>query len=117
MAQQPRNDSQSNWQDHSQDGGGHSQDGDSQGNPAQRMFGSQASFYAASQVHISDNRLTALQRMMAECPPPEWAVDLGAGAGFTAFAAAGIRPAGAGLRHNPADAPGDAPHRAGAAVG
>jgi ubiquinone/menaquinone biosynthesis C-methylase UbiE len=89
MAQQPRNDSQSNWQDHSQDGGGHSQDGDSQGNPAQRMFGSQASFYAASQVHISDSRLTALQRMMAEGPAPKWAVDLGTGAGFTAFTAAG----------------------------
>jgi ubiquinone/menaquinone biosynthesis C-methylase UbiE len=53
------------------------------------MFGSQASFYAASQVHISDNRLTALQRMMAEGPAPKWAVDLGTGAGFTAFTAAG----------------------------
>ena len=55
---------------------------------AQQMFGSQASFYAASQVHISDNRLTTLQRMIAEQPSAKWAVDLGTGAGFTAFAAA-----------------------------
>ena len=55
---------------------------------AQQMFGSQASFYATSQVHISDNRLTTLQRMIAEQPVAKWAVDLGTGAGFTAFAAA-----------------------------
>ena len=56
---------------------------------AQRMFGSQASLYATSQVHISDNRLTTLERMMAEGPASEWAIDLGTGTGFTAFAAAG----------------------------
>ena len=55
---------------------------------AQRMFGSQASMYATSQVHIHDNRLTTLQRMIAERPAPPWAIDLGTGAGFTAFAAA-----------------------------
>lgn len=55
---------------------------------AQRMFGSQASMYATSQVHIHDNRLTTLQRMIADSPAPRWAIDLGAGAGFTAFAAA-----------------------------
>ncbi len=58
------------------------------GNAAQRMFGAQASFYATSQVHISDNRLTTLQQMVFNCPPPQWAIDLGTGAGFTAFAAA-----------------------------
>jgi ubiquinone/menaquinone biosynthesis C-methylase UbiE len=52
------------------------------------MFGSQASMYATSQVHIHDNRLTTLQRMIAESPAPRWAIDLGTGAGFTAFAAA-----------------------------
>lgn len=61
---------------------------DVQGSSAQRMFGSQASLYATSQVHISDNRLTTLQRMVAELPPARWAVDLGTGTGFTAFAAA-----------------------------
>lgn len=55
---------------------------------AQRMFGAQASQYANSQVHISDNRLTALQRMIAERPAARWTIDLGTGAGFTAFAAA-----------------------------
>ena len=55
---------------------------------SQRMFGSQAGMYATSQVHISDNRLTTLQRMVAEAPPARWVIDLGAGAGFTAFAAA-----------------------------
>lgn len=64
-------------------GGGH----DGQSSSSQRMFGSQASFYATSQVHISDNRLTTLQRMVAEQPNPQWAIDLGTGAGFTAFAA------------------------------
>ena len=62
--------------------------GELQGNSAQRMFGSQASLYATSQVHISDNRLTTLQRMVAEVPPAWWAIDLGTGTGFTAFAAA-----------------------------
>ena len=54
---------------------------------AQRMFGAQASHYASSQVHISDNRLTALQRMISERPAARWTIDLGTGAGFTAFAA------------------------------
>lgn len=58
------------------------------GSSAQRMFGSQASRYASSQVHISDNRLTTLQRMVAESPAARWVIDLGAGTGFTAFAVA-----------------------------
>ncbi|MDE2780987.1 MAG: class I SAM-dependent methyltransferase [Chloroflexota bacterium] len=62
--------------------------GNPRGNSSQRMFGSQAAFYATSQVHISDNRLTTLQRMIAEAPTAGWAIDLGTGAGFTAFAAA-----------------------------
>ena len=61
--------------------------GSSAGSSSQQMFGSQAAFYAASQVHISDNRLTTLQRMVAEGPPAKWAIDLGTGAGFTAFSA------------------------------
>ncbi len=61
---------------------------DSTATSAQRMFGSQASMYATSQVHIHDNRLTTLQRMIAETPAPRRAIDLGTGAGFTAFAAA-----------------------------
>jgi ubiquinone/menaquinone biosynthesis C-methylase UbiE len=61
---------------------------ESQETSAQRMFGSQAAMYATSQVHIHDNRLTTLQRMIAESPAAGWAIDLGAGAGFTAFAAA-----------------------------
>ena len=61
---------------------------DSTTTSAQRMFGSQASMYATSQVHIHDNRLTTLQRMIAESPAPRWVIDLGTGAGFTAFAAA-----------------------------
>ena len=61
---------------------------DSTATSAQRMFGSQATMYATSQVHIHDNRLTTLQRMIAESPAPHWAIDLGTGAGFTAFAAA-----------------------------
>ncbi|MYC29477.1 MAG: class I SAM-dependent methyltransferase [Chloroflexi bacterium] len=62
-------------------------DHNEQGSSSQRMFGSQASFYATSQVHISDSRLTTLQRLVAEQPNPGWAIDLGTGAGFTAFAA------------------------------
>lgn len=54
---------------------------------AQRMFGPQAAMYATSQVHIHDNRLTTLQRMIAEAPASRWTIDLGTGAGFTAFAA------------------------------
>ena len=64
-----------------------SRDG-SAGSSAQRMFGSQAAMYATSQVHIHDNRLTTLQRMIADFSAARWALDLGTGAGFTAFAAA-----------------------------
>lgn len=63
------------------------QGAEGQASSSQRMFGSQSSFYATSQVHISDNRLTTLQRMVSETPRAGWAVDLGTGAGFTAFAA------------------------------
>ena len=62
--------------------------GDAGVTSAQRMFGSQSAHYATSHVHISDNRLTTLQRMVSEQSKARWAIDLGTGAGFTAFAAA-----------------------------
>ncbi len=55
---------------------------------SQQMFGSQAPAYAASQVHVSDDRLDGIARL-ASTGPYQWTVDLGAGAGFTAFAVAG----------------------------
>ena len=55
---------------------------------AQRMFGAAAGAYATSAVHISDDRLDAVQRLAANAGPYRWAVDLGTGAGFTAFAVA-----------------------------
>lgn len=56
-----------------------------QGSAAQRMFGAQAPVYATSQVHVRDASLDALRRL-AGPGPYRWAVDLGTGAGFTAFA-------------------------------
>lgn len=58
--------------------------------PAQRMFGPQAGVYAASPVHAGDPSLDAMVRMAAENPDGgyDWALDLGTGAGFTAFAMA-----------------------------
>ncbi len=60
---------------------------------AQRMFGAQAPAYATSRVHVSDDRLTAVRRLAAEWMAANggnrgWAIDLGTGAGFTAFAVA-----------------------------
>ena len=57
------------------------------GRAAQRMFGAQAAQYAQSQVHRSDHRLDLVQRL-APAAGSEWAIDLGTGAGFTAFAVA-----------------------------
>ncbi|MSQ07024.1 MAG: class I SAM-dependent methyltransferase [Dehalococcoidia bacterium] len=55
------------------------------GSAAQRMFGAQAPIYATSHVHVHDASLDALRRL-AGPGPFRWAVDLGTGAGFTAFA-------------------------------
>jgi SAM-dependent methyltransferase len=53
------------------------------------MFGSQAPAYAASPVHVSDDSLEAIVRL-AGPGTYNWTVDLGTGAGFTAFAMAQI---------------------------
>ena len=53
---------------------------------AQRMFGAQAPLYAVSKVHIRDDSLDQIQRLTAVGAPHRWAVDIGTGAGFTAFA-------------------------------
>ena len=58
-----------------------------EGTLAQQMFGSQAPEYAVSQVHVSDDRLDGIARL-ASTGPYGWTVDLGTGAGFTAFAVA-----------------------------
>ena len=58
------------------------------GGLAQGMFGPRAAEYAISQVHVSDASLREL-RQLATKPdgePYPWVVDLGTGAGFTAFA-------------------------------
>ncbi len=57
---------------------------------AQRMFGPQAGVYSVSTVHVRDDSLDSVQRLAAEAAPYHWAVDLGTGAGFTAFAMAQI---------------------------
>lgn len=57
------------------------------GGAAQRMFGAQAAEYAASPVHRSDHRLDTVRRF-APAGGQQWALDLGAGAGFTAFSIA-----------------------------
>jgi ubiquinone/menaquinone biosynthesis C-methylase UbiE len=56
-----------------------------QGNLAQQVFGPQASVYATSQVHVSDESLEAIKRLVLP-GQYRWALDLGTGAGFTAFA-------------------------------
>jgi len=58
-----------------------------QGSAAQRMFGSQAPVYATSPVHVSDDSLDAIRRL-AGGQSYGWTLDLGTGAGFTAFALA-----------------------------
>ena len=65
------------------------------GTLAQRMFGPQAGVYAESKVHIRDDSLDSVQRLTAPgflegSTPYGWAVDIGTGAGFTAFAMAGV---------------------------
>ncbi len=71
------------------------------GTLAQQMFGSQAGVYAESKVHISDDSLESVQKLTdpalrqaqgdeAGGAPYRWAVDIGAGAGFTAFAMAEV---------------------------
>ncbi|MBM3942494.1 MAG: class I SAM-dependent methyltransferase [SAR202 cluster bacterium] len=65
----------------------HSHEPQTGGSAAQRMFGAQAPVYATSQVHVHDASLDALRRL-AGPGPYGWALDLGTGAGFTAFAMA-----------------------------
>ena len=56
-------------------------------NLSQQMFGSQAAEYAVSSVHVSDDRLDGIARL-ASTGPYGWTVDIGTGAGFTAFTVA-----------------------------
>ena len=65
------------------------------GTLAQQMFGPQAGVYAQSKVHISDDSLESVQRLTGPdfsvgTTPYRWAVDIGTGAGFTAFAMAEV---------------------------
>ena len=71
------------------------------GTLAQQMFGPQAGVYAQSKVHISDDSLESVQKLTgpalrqaqgdgAGVAPYRWAVDIGTGAGFTAFAMAEV---------------------------
>lgn len=60
-------------------------DNTERGTAAQQMFGSQAPVYATSQVHVRDASLNVLERL-ADPGSYRWAMDLGTGAGFTAFA-------------------------------
>lgn len=71
------------------------------GTLAQQMFGPQAGVYAESKVHIRDDSLDSVQRLTdpalrqaqgdaAGATPYRWAVDIGTGAGFTAFAVAEV---------------------------
>ncbi len=56
-----------------------------EGTLSQRMFGAQAPVYATSQVHVSDDSLESVIRLAGQ-ENYGWAIDLGTGAGFTAFA-------------------------------
>lgn len=65
------------------------------GTAAQRMFGPAAGVYAESKVHIRDDSLETVERLtgpdfLRGTTPYRWAVDIGTGAGFTAFAMAGV---------------------------
>ena len=69
--------------------------GQAGGTLAQQMFGPQAGVYAASKVHISDDSLESVQKLTGPefrdgSTPCRWAVDIGTGAGFTAFAMAEV---------------------------
>ena len=57
------------------------------GSRAQQMFGSQAPAYSTAAVHVGDASLEAMRRLAAQ-GFYKWTVDLGTGAGFTAFAIA-----------------------------
>lgn len=61
-----------------------------QGSRAQRVFGPQAGVYAESPVHVDDPSLDAMRDMAFQYTANgyDWALDLGTGAGFTAFAMA-----------------------------
>jgi ubiquinone/menaquinone biosynthesis C-methylase UbiE len=73
---------------------------DSEKNPAsrpplaaQQVFGPQAAVYATSKVHIRDDSLESVERMVDAANGTNrygWTIDLGTGAGFTAFAVAGV---------------------------
>ena len=66
---------------------------DGKGLPAQQVFGPQAAVYATSKVHIRDDSLESVERMVGAGGGANrygWAIDLGTGAGFTAFAVAGV---------------------------
>lgn len=60
------------------------------GSAAQQVFGPQAGVYANSPVHVDDPSLDSMREMVAQASAGggkyEWALDLGTGAGFTAFA-------------------------------
>jgi ubiquinone/menaquinone biosynthesis C-methylase UbiE len=65
------------------------------GTLVQQMFGPQAGVYAQSKVHISDDSLESIQKLtgpdfLKGTTPYRWAVDIGTGAGFTAFAMSGV---------------------------
>ena len=78
------------------------------GTLAQQMFGPQAGVYAQSKVHISDDSLESVQKLTSPALRQaqgdgsqaqgvgegsalyRWAVDIGTGAGFTAFAMAEV---------------------------
>ncbi len=80
----------------------------SAGTLAQQMFGPQAGVYAQSKVHISDDSLESVQKLTDPAlrqaqddgkqaqgdgegaTPYRWTVDIGTGAGFTAFAMAEV---------------------------
>jgi SAM-dependent methyltransferase len=60
---------------------------------AQQVFGPQAAVYATSKVHIRDDSLESVERMVGAGGGTNrygWTLDLGTGAGFTAFAVAGV---------------------------
>ena len=60
---------------------------------AQQVFGPQAAVYATSKVHIRDDSLESVERMVGAGGGANrygWTVDLGTGTGFTAFAVAGV---------------------------
>ena len=67
--------------------------GNRQGLAAQQVFGPQAAVYATSKVHIRDDSLESVERMVDAANGSNrygWTIDLGNGAGFTAFAVAGV---------------------------